>query len=180
MRWKGSPRELTFHVARKVREVLLSDTTPDRWSKRATDAITNRREEMGETARMMGHIFSDAGQDRVRWVTFAGAQVNQLLAALLMSELDVEVNWNDFELSIPAHVSPAKIEETFRHLVADGHLLNKLPVSKELVDQLKFSECLPEPLAQEAILSRCDVTPITKENLLATPGLNDSISSPEG
>jgi ATP-dependent Lhr-like helicase len=167
VRWEGVGRGLSFELAREVRELVLSDSVSERWTRRATDQMAVQREEMQGVAESMGRIVYDAGDDRVHWFTFAGSPLNELLGVHLQTALDLQMTWDDYCVSAPGVTDVQRLLDCARGLLESEDIVAEVPPSDDLAKHLKFSECLPTDLAHRAVLGRLRLEVLTVEHLLA-------------
>lgn len=167
VRWKGVGRGLSFELAREIHRLIQSDGVSPRWLRRATTEIAAQREALRDIAALLGRIVHDAGEDRVHWFTFAGAPLNELLGVYLRSRTGAEVSWDDFRVSLPGTADIPAIRDHIRRLLAAPDLAAEIPPSEELVENLKFAECLPADLAHRAALGRVGIDELGAKNLLS-------------
>ena len=156
--WKGLRRGLSLAVAQRVRDLLLSVDQSPRWSSRARDEMLVQRQALGSLAGQCGRLWRDATEDRLRWTTFAGYALNGVLGSILESRLSLEVTWDDFELSMPSSTDAAAVRGLAAELLQVPRIIDLIPQNQELVDQLKFSTCLPDGLAKRAVHGRQDLS----------------------
>jgi ATP-dependent Lhr-like helicase len=159
VRWHGLRRGLSFAVTQRIRVLLLGEAASPRWSSRAKDQMKEQREALGPLAEQCGRIWHDANVDRIRWTTFAGATVNGLLGSILKGRLSIEVSWDDFELSLPRSADVLAIRNLAAELLSStAPLVDAIPLDEDVLEQLKFSVCLPKSLAHRAAHGRQDMS----------------------
>ncbi|MBV9997782.1 MAG: DEAD/DEAH box helicase [Verrucomicrobia bacterium] len=157
VRWRGVRRGLTFVIAQRIRQLVLASGESTRWSARAKTEMANQKEQFHQVAGEAGRIYHDAAESRIRWSTFAGNALNEILGSVLERELKQELAWDDFEISFPASTDVTAIRTTVEELLGAPNLIERLPGSQELLDQLKFSACLPPALAKRAVYGRAEL-----------------------
>ena len=168
VRWKGSGRGLSFELTRKIHSLILSEENNTRWSRRAVAEISEQRRALRDIAESLGRFVYDGGEGRLFWYTFAGAPLNELLGVYLKSKLSgQQVSWDDFCISLPGTSDATQIQRDVRELLESDDIVSLIPASEEMIDQLKFSECLPEELAHRAVLGRLDLGGLSVEKLMA-------------
>lgn len=160
VRWTGLKRGLSYALAQRIRGILLSDNQSNRWSTRAKEQLKTQRQELGSLADQCGHIWRDSEQDRISWTTFAGASLNGVIGSILEAQLSLEATWDDFEISLPPSTEASAVRELAAELLTTPNLSALIPANQELIDQLKFSTCLPNGLAQRATQGRLDFSPL--------------------
>ena len=148
-RWQGSSRPLSADICSGMRRVLAGELPRDVvLSKRAEHALAELREDAPWAGRD-GTVLVDDGQRR-RWWTFAGLRANVTLAVELgAARGDGRVD----NLGVPIAVTSATELRTLlaKSLTPGFELKTDHPFARELAEQLKFTECVPDALAlQEA------------------------------
>ncbi|MGH9280797.1 MAG: DEAD/DEAH box helicase [Acidimicrobiales bacterium] len=152
-RWAGSGQPLGSVVARGIREVLAgADPGGIQLSERAGQKLAELRAlHPWATADATTVVVHDRG--RARWWTFAGWKANLWLARIAepvrrevaaVDDLTVAVDPGTTVADVAALVgsaAPASVE------LAGW-------ITAEAIDGLKFSECLPRPLAAEIVAKR--------------------------
>lgn len=170
VRWKGLGRGLSFELTRKIHSLILSEESSDRWTRRAVKELTGQREALRDVAHSLGRFVYDGGDERVFWYTFAGAPLNELLGLYLKSTIgDKAVSWDDFSVSLPGACDLKSIIGHAHELLESDDVIDLIPASQDIIEQLKFSECLPQELAHRAVLGRLDLTGLSVDSLLAAP-----------
>ncbi len=120
-RWSGAPSFLSFEVCQAIRRVLVGEEFDPSWSRRATETLTELRDEHA-FLRDEATPLTDAGPDKIRWWTFAGGRANSLLARLIEAELGGRciVRNTSIDLSGRAGQSIAGAKGLLRTLAASG------------------------------------------------------------
>jgi hypothetical protein len=106
---------------------------------------------------MAGTQYHDAAEDRTRWSTFAGNTLNEILGSVLERELKKELAWNDFEISFPSSTDVTAVRAIVQEFLSAPNLIERVPGSREFLDQLKFLACPPPGLAKRALYGRRDL-----------------------
>lgn len=165
VRWEGKSNDLSFAVARKIHALLSDDGMSTRWTHRAAGQMEEQRREMADAVDEIGRLFIDSVKGRVRWCNFAGGILNQLFATALKGGVEIEAGWSNFELTFPESCDLQEVSGAIRRMLSAEDILSQVPLPDDLVDELKFSKCVPRELAQRAILGRLDLTPVTSDLL---------------
>ncbi len=152
-RWQGAALGLSFQMAQEARTILLSEEQSDRWTSRAKSEIEVQRNELNDLAQMAGQFFISEEKGKLVLPTFFGSMLNNLFACAIGSKLAIEVSADDFTISCGATESRTQIENFLRTELRE-YLKNGLELEEELLNQLKFSECLPRKLVEKAVLGR--------------------------
>lgn len=153
-RWYGQGQGLSFEMARGVREVLLSDENSARWSNRCRSKVESLREEYRARGIESTGCVSDQVENHVAWWNFAGRFLNEAFASVLETSAGIEAKFDDFSLRIPRDTDTFVVSSTIRSILAEPDVLQRLPISKQWLDGLKFSDCLPERFASRAARGR--------------------------
>ena len=147
-RWLGEGQMLSSTACRSLRRVLANDNLPAFLSERATQRITDIRDEFSWVKEDSTAILQESNGE-LRWFTFAGGVANTLLAEQI-PHVPPPIADN---LSI-RFLPPCDLEELSRQissLVADD--IQPFP-NDDVIDQLKFAECLPRRLAVDVFTAR--------------------------
>ncbi|MBE1530892.1 DEAD/DEAH box helicase [Actinomadura algeriensis] len=155
---------LSFALAQAVRDVLLGAAPPVRLTRRGERLLANARETAVPTVHPGGTLISRSGED-VRWWTWAGYRANATLKASLGTVSDPEQKVGDFFVRLRTDLTP----QAWNTARADAqkHLCLP-PADSTALKGLKFSEALPQRLA-EATLSARLVDLNGAETVLAQP-----------
>ena len=157
-RWHGKGRGTSFELSQEVREVLISGVSSNRWSNRCSDQMTSLRDEYLARGVESTNCIYDQVEDHMIWWTFAGRFINETFVSLLEREAGIEGKFDDYSLRFPRETDGARVKETVREAMTNPEVLRQLPISKEWLDGLKFSDCLPEALAAAAARGRVQVS----------------------
>lgn len=156
-RWYGQGQGLSFEMARGVRAVLLSEQSSPRWSKRCSTRMEALRGDYLALGVESSNCVSDPAENHVIWWNFAGRFLNEAFASMLETSAGIEARFDDFSLKFPSETDTSRVTVAIRSLLADPDALRQLPISKQWLDGLKFSDCLPERFAAAAARGRIRV-----------------------
>ena len=166
--WFGDTVALPASLCRTVRKVLAG-TDPQRatLSKRARAQLSETREAFGWIDDTSTALVEEADGSWTWW-TFAGLLANAWLSAGLgLGTLP----GHNLKLRLPKAVSSHELVETIARLDLDATTIRPL-LSVEALRGLKFSDCLPEPLALDVLErrldARVDVATTLAERLVVT------------
>ncbi|MFI8502811.1 DEAD/DEAH box helicase [Streptomyces sp. NPDC085524] len=152
-KWSGSGflRVASFELTRAMRDVLLG-TDPDvAFTKRAVAALAEARERYLEYVHPGGTLISRRGEGDVRWWTWAGHRTNATLASTLSSVTAPGQRVTDQWIRLREDITA----QQWRSAAMEGGVMLCLPeVSERAVRGLKFSEALPQRLAQATLAAR--------------------------
>ena len=152
-RWHGKAIGLSYYVAQEIKNLLLSTKVSDRWTQRTQIEIESERNELAELATMCGQIYSAPDPDGLVFATFFGSTINSLIATALETSLAVTTSSDDFQISIRERGKHAEIERFLRDDL-QAHFSSDLYIEDDLLDLVKFSECLPSDQAVRAFLGK--------------------------
>ena len=162
-RWKGAGQGLGFPLTQAIQQVLASDESSERWSRRARERLNEVRQDFpwidgGTSAVVLG----TSGE--VEWWTFAGARVNGMLAPMLTQLLSQQVSHDDMNVSFES--AGLQDVEHALGLLRERDVSGMRPVVDEAaIDGLKFSQCLPREIAIELLERRLQDRTATQEIL---------------
>lgn len=152
-RWRGEGQYLGHSLCRAIRGVLAEDEVRPEWSRRAVARMVDLRAEYPWLRRGVENVLVEAG-DELSWWTFAGGRANAALAAALVRETELKIVADNFAVRFPRGQSAETIELHLRELrdVEPSRLLPAVGVPA--LEGLKFSECLPQDLAEDVVRDR--------------------------
>mgnify|MGYP001262311832 CR=1 FL=1 len=140
----------SFELTRSVRDVLLGADPPVALTRRAQRVLAAIRDDKIATAHPGGNVISRTGDD-IRWWTWAGYRANATLATTLSDLTDGIQRFDDASIRMRADLT----REIWKAATADAGQRLCLPdVEERALEGLKFSEALPERLAQATLSAR--------------------------
>jgi hypothetical protein len=107
---------------------------------------------------------SDQAANQMIWWNFAGRFLNEAFASVLDTSAGIEARFDDFSLRLPYETDISVVRSTIRRALEIPDALLQLPISKEWLDGLKFSDCLPDRFAVIAAHGRVRI----REDVLGT------------
>jgi ATP-dependent Lhr-like helicase len=150
-RWLSGQMGLRFNVSRAIRDVLASQSSSRHWSSRAQTKLNELREQYAFLEGAEDVIASGSGE--TRWYTFAGNIINSALSDVLKANGYGDVRADDFSVRIKGLNDHRRLETVISDL--DLNAIKKcFQIDAEYLSQLKFSECLPKPLAEAMMKDR--------------------------
>lgn len=139
-----------FELSRALRTVLLGADPPVSLTKRATQALTQVRDDYLSTVHPGGTVIRRQSDD-LRWWTWAGHRANATLAATLSEITDPRQRIDDVSLRLRADLT---LDE-WRTATADADQRLCLPeIDDRALAGLKFAEALPRRLAVATLAAR--------------------------
>jgi ATP-dependent Lhr-like helicase len=160
--WPGAARPLSFALTDAMRRVLLGADPPGvELTRRAVERLAVVREEYRTTVDDRCTVLGVWRNGQHRWWTWAGARANAALHAALKAVdptlVDGSVQFDDRFIRLRGDATAGGIKQALVDASeALGHDLQSLimPTTAEAVRQLKFSDLLPEGMAQATLASR--------------------------
>ncbi|NLS95415.1 MAG: DEAD/DEAH box helicase [Planctomycetaceae bacterium] len=144
-RWLGGGHSIAYEVSQAIRKTLTDEVAAPCWSRRAATSINDLRSQFDWLRE--GTTVVKSNGDEASWWTFAGSKANAAIAAALrdagLPVLDHDNLSVAFEVTGRLDDLDSRIQ-AIRHHEPEGFTL---PISPEMVQELKFSSCLPEELA---------------------------------
>lgn len=147
-RWSGGAPEISFELARAIRDVLLGATPAVEMSRRANTCLARVRQERAHDVDPDGLVLQRSTATST-WLTFAGTRANNSLAASLR-ELGAEVTFGAEGITFTG-VGP--LAPRLLPSLMDHHAPTPL-VDQGALDGLKFSSALPATLASQTLAAR--------------------------
>ncbi len=151
-------KQQVITVARGVRDVLLSAESSTRWSNRCRAKLETLRDDYRARGAESTNCVCDQAENHVIWWNFAGRFLNKAFASILETGAGIEAKFDDFSLKVPYGTDVSAVRDTIRRAIAEPDALQNLPISKQWLDGLKFSDCLPERFASRAARGRVRVS----------------------
>lgn len=147
-RWLGEGQFLSYRVCQSIRRVLAGEEDETYWSQRATAQIAELRNDHpwvdDEATSVVRHPSGE-----IHWWTFGGGAVNALLKEHLQAPTGIRSD--NLAIRFPATCTMEDIEGQIAELSAEA----VVPVPNvDAIDNLKFGECLPPPIAAEVFCAR--------------------------
>ncbi len=150
-RWVGAGMSMGFEVCRAIGAVLQTDAEAlSFWSKRTSQKMFELRETMNWME--PGKTVFEYDSREIRWWTFAGDAANRTLCRLLKHHL--QLNAHPGSLAIVFRNSISNPAEWVDRLQTALDFADTLPIDDELLDGLKFSQCLPREIGESIIRKR--------------------------
>ncbi|MGW0665466.1 DEAD/DEAH box helicase [Streptomyces sp. NPDC002746] len=153
-RWGGlgQSRSGSYALTRAVREVLLGESPPVGFTRRADSALDQIREKGAELVHLDASVILRGGRDtNVRWWTWAGSKANATLAASLGPAADPLQRPTDAYVRLREDITP----QEWKQAKSDAAEQLCLPsVDPRALNGLKFSVALPKRLAEATLAAR--------------------------
>jgi ATP-dependent Lhr-like helicase len=151
-RWTGTGLGgLSFTLMRAMRDVLLGETPPITFTRRATSRLGEVREEALGSVHPGGTTITRETNGDVRWWTWAGFRANATLAATVSEGTDPAQRVEDASIRLRTDLTA----EMWKAAIASAADKLCLPaVDERALHGLKFSAALPPRLAEATLAAR--------------------------
>lgn len=143
VRWHSHAVALSFEMMRAQRDVLLGETPDVPLSRRAVDRLDLVRETRADQVSVDGLVVARSGEDLSLW-SWAGLKANETLRAGMG---EVSGHSHNDVVVLPAAADLGRLGDVDFDGIAPA-------TPAEMVDRLKFSAALPEPLAVATLAER--------------------------
>ncbi|SHE75460.1 ATP-dependent helicase Lhr and Lhr-like helicase [Modicisalibacter ilicicola DSM 19980] len=151
--WLGSGQPMHFTLCQAIEGELLSEEIPEGYSKRAEVLLEQLREEFGWLEPGQTAVLIDSERNATWW-TFAGAVFNAAMADAL-GDLADKVSSDNLAISLSKVVDMTRLKNRIRRLlVAEDDELVQVPLDAKFIQELKFSECIPQNLLDAELRGR--------------------------
>ena len=151
-RWVGGGHLVSFEISQAIRNTLSSETVPSCWSKRAASATGELRQQFAWLHDGCTTVQSTG--DHSTWWTFAGSRANAAIAAALRNAGLVVTDYDNLSVTLEAATNLLELDTRLQTVRRQSPDEFGLPVSEEMIEQLKFSSCLPHKLTVAMLESR--------------------------
>lgn len=152
--WLGSGQPMHFVLCQAIESELLSADMPEGYSKRAVTLLEGLREEFGWVEEGQTTVLVDS-DGNATWWTFAGAVFNAAMADAL-GDLAAKVSSDNLAITMSKVDDISQLRKQIRLLLSAGLML-KVPLKASFLQELKFSECLPQDFREEELIARYTV-----------------------
>jgi ATP-dependent Lhr-like helicase len=147
----GTPEGLSYPMVRAMRQVLLGDDPPVHLTRRAARRLAELRNGAASVVHPGGTVITRAGNDEIRWWTWAGFRANATLVATLSDLVDPMQRYDDAYIRLRDDLTP----DMWRSGIADATERICLPdINDKALAGLKFNSALPKPLAIATLAAR--------------------------
>lgn len=147
-RWVGEGQFLSFRVCQAIRRVLAAETTEPYWSQRANSQIGEVRMEYPWASSDQTMLVQQPNGE-VHWWTFAGGLANTLVMDHLGGGSKTKTD--NLCIRFPSTLKLADVETLIASRIREEIVPTR---SEEAMENLKFGECLPPPIAGEVFAVR--------------------------
>ncbi len=153
-RWAGARVGMGFEQTREVSNILGGNERSPRWSNRASATIAELRCESEILGTALPTVQRNPNDHSLEWWSYAGIATNQLLSDAAVELLGVESQADDFKVCFPSSTNAIQMHDFWRSLIEIPDVTKLLHVTPEVLSEVKFSEALPQYLAERVYRSK--------------------------
>ncbi|MCU7804188.1 MAG: DEAD/DEAH box helicase [Candidatus Thiodiazotropha sp. (ex Lucinoma borealis)] len=159
--WLSSGQPLHYELCQAITRVLAREDIPVVFSHRAIGLMEELREEYGwvEPNKTFLITYDD---NYIVWWTFAGNLVNAAIATALGEEAEKVVSDN-LSVSFSSVIELDRLKNAIEEMVLKNPENLFVPLDEDFVDELKFSECLPQAAKEAELAVRYEVSRQVKQ-----------------
>jgi ATP-dependent Lhr-like helicase len=152
--WLGSDQALSFELCQSIRSVLASSESSPHLSRRARSEMEGARMDFEWVDSTQTFLIGSRSANRTNWWTFGGLRANTALAEWLRERTGFQITFDNLAVKIEGALSMDALVDAVR-LIRENEAGTQPPIPvKEAIEGLKFSECLPEVLAEQMVRER--------------------------
>jgi ATP-dependent Lhr-like helicase len=151
-RWLGAGQPLSFAYCQAIKQVLCSDGTSPRLSRRAITEIEAARAEFTWLSPECTSVVSDTAKGSYCWWTFGGLRANAMLREGLKSL--GPSSFDNLSVRFDGALDARVLEKAVAGIQKDPPKVAPLAGSDRAIDHLKFSTCVPRRLAEQMLAVR--------------------------
>ncbi len=151
-RWPGTGQPLHYELCQAIRRVLTGTDPAGTLSNRTKTQLAAVRAD---------YAWLDADQTVVRrdavgvaWWTFAGLRANAAMADFFRRRGVGATKADNFRVHFEGSLATPGLADSLRELSSADPSAMRTPIEEKTIDGLKFSECLPRPLAVKELEER--------------------------
>ena len=153
-RWMGSGQPLSFRYCQAIATVLHSDSNSKHYSRRAAEEMATVYEEFNWLSEGSTTLVVDGSENRTFWWTFAGVRANAMLAQSFNERCGIASAVDNLAIKLDRGLN----QETFDAAI---ELMRTNPPHDgargdiaKAIEELKFSSCVPQSLAETMLRVR--------------------------
>lgn len=152
-RWLGSGQPLRYALCQAMQRVLAGEDPGAVLSARASEQLTALRDQFSWLKPEGTHMV-DHQDGRLIWWTFAGRLANAAIADGLATAGVRATKVDNLLIGLDPDTPRDRLERALTELREDGGGSLTTPVTDRAIEELKFSECLPQELARRVLAIR--------------------------
>jgi ATP-dependent Lhr-like helicase len=153
-RWLGPGQPLSFRHCQAIKEVLISDAHSAHYSRRASEEMSNAREEFAFLSEDATTALRSQSEGRTYWWTFAGLRANAALADAIHGLFGVNAIADNLAIKLEGQTNAEEMESFRAAMRKDPPRGGSSAEVTKAIEDLKFSACLPIGLAESMLSIR--------------------------
>jgi ATP-dependent Lhr-like helicase len=156
-RWVGIAQPMHLMLCQAAAEVLGGAELMVNLSRRAHVQLQEARAEH-PWMEMGSNTLIHCQSGIIEWWNFAGHVLNAAVAEYFR-QLGLEASSDYFSVTVKRNADIESIRSDIERLVSDASTALDIPFSRNVLSELKFSECVPDDLLTQMFASRMDQAP---------------------
>jgi len=169
-RWLGSGQRLHYALCQAIHTVLLGSDPGATLSKRAREHLATVRAEFSFLEEGRTVLVNEP--TGASWWTFGGLGANAPLAAALRKHGVTAAKPDNLRIRVEGPSGAAAMTKAIEAIRAESPASMATPIDEKAIDNLKFSVCLPEPIAvgllEERLTDRRGIAAVQQARVLRT------------
>jgi ATP-dependent Lhr-like helicase len=166
-RWISSGQPIHYELCQAIRRILTGTDPAGDLSLRARKRLEAAREEYSWLKPDGTTVMREA--TGAAWWTFAGLRANAALAAYLRGKGIDATKADNFRIQLGDVALTPAVEGQLRAASAEDVESMRTPIEEKTIEELKFSECLPRPMAvrelEERLTDRVGIASVLNESV---------------
>jgi len=151
-RWLGDGPGLGRTMCESMRAILTEEDVSEAWTQRTKTRLLSMREEYAWVPESQTPLLEHADGRQALW-TFLGKRINFTIARIAQPLFGDKVKCDNLAVTFPGHIDA----DVLRQRIGSAKNLAKLLTEEDLEnarESVKFSECIPESLLRDLVVSR--------------------------
>ncbi|WP_024462328.1 DEAD/DEAH box helicase [Marinimicrobium sp. LS-A18] len=151
--WLSAGRPLGYSVAREIAAVLSEEVKLEGLSKRSDQLLSDFRDEFDWLE--PGKVVITIQDDNLTLWTFSGALLNAAIANHLQGDAK-KVRFDNIAVTASGVYDVSGMTRSLRDMFSSESSQLQVPLDSDFIQELKFSECLPQKYIDNEIARRYD------------------------
>ncbi|UZE96943.1 DEAD/DEAH box helicase [Alkalimarinus alittae] len=153
--WISAGQPMHYEMCQAISEILSSENIPEGLSQRSKTLLEELKEEFDWVDASNSTLLIDSDRN-VHWWTFSGKLLNAALSESLIGEAD-NVSSDNLCISFSHVYDVESLVSKIKEIMEDDEIRVLLSLEEDFIQELKFSECLPQSEIDREILARYSV-----------------------
>lgn len=151
--WLSAGRPLSYRIVREISDVLSEEVKLEGLSERSSQLLSELRDEFDWLE--SGKLVLIVQENNITLWTFSGALLNSAIANHLQGQAK-KIRFDNIAVTVNGFYDCSGLIKNVRDLFSGGSDLLQVPLDSDFIQELKFSECLPQVYIDREISSRYD------------------------